>query len=593
MLAAAALAGLLILACGPTQKPSANEPPRPSHADAPHPPAARERQPGTSWPRFAREIFGFPLPVERIERHHPQFPDTDPGSIAVGTVTTGYLVRAAKLPLDGPHHRVLRVQRERGTNYGTDELVGVIQRAAASVAKKFPGSLLYVGNLARDGGGDIIWSFSHNNGRDADISFYLLGPDGKPYEPRELYLLDRDGHSISFEGKLRFDVPRNWELVKALVSDRAVRIQFIFVASYLKSMLLKYASKKREPRSVIALAERILKQPGGALPHNDHFHLRLYCSKRDRLEGCLELGPKHEDDEAWGELARRRAKRIRRFLTSKQVSRRRDAVEMLRLLDDRDSAGAIARLLRDPSPLVRISAIRTLGAFQSHELLPALIALLQKERDPLALESAMAALRRFRQKETVAFLRKCLLDVTRQLGGRPLAARCAEHLGALDELASVALPELIAALAASDAAVRDAARTALERITNHDGETIGPPKKTPTTDPAQKTATKGPAQKTATIIERWRGWLAKHRRQPRSRWVLDGFRRSRYELSKKLRRSIPDLIRAVGDKDHLSYNAQRLLMRITNHRPRSLEWSRFDAQYYWDRWYNKRRRRFQ
>ena len=136
------------------------------------------------------------------------------------------------------------------------------------------------------------------------------------------------------------------------------------------------------------------------------------------------------------------------------------------------------------------------------------------------------------------------------------------------------VPDLISALSSALSAVRDAAAASLARITNHDETTLSSSKSE------------------GTLVERWKRWLAAHRRWRRAKWVLDGFRRAHYELDKKLRRSIPELIRAVGDKAHLSYNAQRLLMRVTNHHPRSLEWSRFDAQYYWNHWYTKRRRRF-
>ena len=32
-------------------------------------------------------------------------------------------------------------------------------------------------------------------------------------------------------------------------------------------------------------------QPGGAPPHDDHFHVRVYCSRTDRFHGCEDGGP--------------------------------------------------------------------------------------------------------------------------------------------------------------------------------------------------------------------------------------------------------------------------------------------------------------
>ena len=47
----------------------------------------------------------------------------------------------------------------------------------------------------------------------------------------------------------------------------------------------------RENEELIEHAEAILKQPGDTLPHDDHLHLRIYCSPTDRSLGCKDGGP--------------------------------------------------------------------------------------------------------------------------------------------------------------------------------------------------------------------------------------------------------------------------------------------------------------
>ena len=37
---------------------------------------------------------------------------------------------------------------------------------------------------------------------------------------------------------------------------------------------------------------QVLRQPRGALPHNDHLHVRIMCSEEDILEGCSDVGDK-------------------------------------------------------------------------------------------------------------------------------------------------------------------------------------------------------------------------------------------------------------------------------------------------------------
>ena len=44
----------------------------------------------------------------------------------------------------------------------------------------------------------------------------------------------------------------------------------------------------------------ILRQPADAAPHDDHFHVRVFCEDPDRLEGCLDRAPFWEYHEpAW------------------------------------------------------------------------------------------------------------------------------------------------------------------------------------------------------------------------------------------------------------------------------------------------------
>ncbi len=44
--------------------------------------------------------------------------------------------------------------------------------------------------------------------------------------------------------------------------------------------------------------------------------------------------------------------------------------------------------------------------------------------------------------------------------------------------------------------------------------------------------------------------------------------------------------------DHLSYNAQRVLMRVAKREPATLSWSKADADFYWRRWFERRRKRY-
>ena len=89
----------------------------------------------------------------------------------------------------------------------------------------------------------------------------------------------------------RFDDRRNWMLAEKLLTDPAVRVQFIFVSNALRFRMLKWAERAKRPEAVVAHARMVMRQPGESIPHDDHFHVRVYCSRADRFHGCSDAGP--------------------------------------------------------------------------------------------------------------------------------------------------------------------------------------------------------------------------------------------------------------------------------------------------------------
>lgn len=177
--------------------------------------------------------------------------------------------------------------------YGTAELVHLIERAAAVVARRNDGSKLTVGELSRQRGGDIDGHGSHENGRDADLSFYMTDAEGRPYaEPYAFAEFGADGHGRGVNAGLRFDDERNWDLVSRLVADGEARVQYIFVGRHLRDRLLARARAVHAPASVIARAASVLVQPATGNPHRNHFHVRVYCDPSDR-PSCVDRAPYH------------------------------------------------------------------------------------------------------------------------------------------------------------------------------------------------------------------------------------------------------------------------------------------------------------
>lgn len=227
-------------------------------------------------------------------------PVNDGTSLAYGTTAGGMLLHGRKLPAAGDGWLIPPLWAKRGNNYGTDELVGLIVRASRRVQEDAPGPPVYVADLSPQLGGKSMWHRSHQTGRDADLIFFLVDANGKPQPmPWGMWLLDDDGNTrkkdkhgnLLEQPKLHLDVEREWILVRALLSDPAVDVQYLFISEGLKKLLLDHAEAIKEPTELIERARLVLHQPVGALPHDDHLHLRIYCPTSDRILGCKDVGP--------------------------------------------------------------------------------------------------------------------------------------------------------------------------------------------------------------------------------------------------------------------------------------------------------------
>jgi hypothetical protein len=56
-------------------------------------------------------------------------------------------------------------------------------------------------------------------------------------------------------------------------------------------LLLDHAKQAGEPAELVAKARKALRQPGDSARHDDHMHVRVYCSPEDRPYGCVDIGP--------------------------------------------------------------------------------------------------------------------------------------------------------------------------------------------------------------------------------------------------------------------------------------------------------------
>jgi penicillin-insensitive murein endopeptidase len=239
-----------------------------------------------------------PTPIARDPETPPDDPlaprfgaRTDDTTRSVGTAQNGQLLGGVRL-IDADSLRVLPWTRQRGFDRGTGDLVDLIERSAAGLASQFPGSVLHVGNLSRQGGGDIPPSVSHNSGRDVDVPFLCFERLGGSSEAGAFVEFDAAGIAVApaaAAGRFEFDTARNWALVRQWLSDPQVVVQWIFIAVPLRQLLLDHALRIGEPALLRQRAARVLVQPRDSSPHADHFHLRIACPRHHR-PACIDGG---------------------------------------------------------------------------------------------------------------------------------------------------------------------------------------------------------------------------------------------------------------------------------------------------------------
>ncbi len=209
---------------------------------------------------------------------------------SVGVPHHGVLTGAASLPNRGVGYERYRTD---GVRWGLPRLVATIEHAAREVQRARPGSpALVVGDLSQRTGGKIPRHSSHRTGRDVDLLFFATTARGVPMKSPGFVHYGSDGLGRAKRGErfLRFDVERNWQLVRALIESPHGPPQWIFCSPELEGLLVEHALARGEPPALVEQAVHVLKEPADSLPHDDHFHVRLGCSGDDTVTGC-EGGP--------------------------------------------------------------------------------------------------------------------------------------------------------------------------------------------------------------------------------------------------------------------------------------------------------------
>jgi penicillin-insensitive murein endopeptidase len=206
---------------------------------------------------------------------------------SIGSPNEGRLEGGVRLDLTRPYFRVVPTYESGDVRWGHPTMIALIDRAARAVAKRFPGSVLDVGDISKKGGGDVLRHHSHESGRDADLGFYAVDAKGKQLHGRGFIKFEGPNVSPTTPGA-RFDGARNWLFVEQLLTDPVARVSHIFIAEPLRQHLLAHARSHGVSRALLERAAIVMMQPTTSLPHDDHFHVRMSCPSSSH-GSCIEL----------------------------------------------------------------------------------------------------------------------------------------------------------------------------------------------------------------------------------------------------------------------------------------------------------------
>ncbi len=499
------------------------------------------------------------------------------GSLSMGTVGSGFMVSSTNLEFVGKDHEIIERHRRYGTAYATDEMVQLIKVASAHVNEHSPGAPLRVGNMSRSKGGDIRWSRSHNSGRDADLGFYVKRKaDGKSVRVPGIIHFDENGVPEGYPD-LIFDVERNWLLVRGMLQTD-INVQYLFISLPLKHMLLDHARATNEPAELVDRASKVLHQPTDALPHDDHFHLRIGCSKDDRLRGCVDTGPR------WDWCDWHDAELLAQAIElSRGLEHEKDVDTKLAILDYMDTTRnpfaseiALTKGVYDPAPEIRERSWQ-LARYTYPWTATTLVAaakLIDKPSTSLD-EKIMAysILRRSADPVAHEYVLGKLRSSQTEPNERRFAARALRHTTNADYVKI-----LFDELEQQPAPVRLEIADVLRRLTNH----------ATTTD----WASAGPAERTKALAE-WRTWYAENAHLDRDNWIFAGMLQAGADVRSMDANAVDAMLPLLKTGEaHVVYNANRLMRKVTG-RWAPLEQSDGRKLHdYWSKWWKKNRDRF-
>ena len=189
------------------------------------------------------------------------------GSLSIGTPASAVIFNSIALPAD-PLWEIL----PQAECWATSETIQAIQTVVGKVHEVFPETPpIMIGDISASEGGRLKRHASHQAGRDVDFGFYFKAGKCPWFVP---------GTSATL------DLPRNWALVRAIVT--CTDVETIFLDSGIQKLLYGYARSIGEDKDWL---DRVFRFPKGspsaiicyARGHRSHYHVRFYSPVAQEL----------------------------------------------------------------------------------------------------------------------------------------------------------------------------------------------------------------------------------------------------------------------------------------------------------------------
>ena len=503
----------------------------------------------------------------------------DAPSLSLGDSVRGELIGAAELPRRAPGLLRLSLVAGRDSGWGTRALVDMLVRAA-HVLQTLPDHAnlpLRVGNLSLKRGGQMRWSHSHRSGRDADLMLYVVDEaDGQPLAPDAFVKLDAQGRGRMGKGrreqKIRFDAARMWNAVAALLQDGHVQVQHLYLAEPLRRLLLAHARTAGAPEWLVQRARLVVSEPAHAGRHDDHMHLRLYCSRDDRLAGCSDDGPRWPWVQGFDHEVRRQVDTHLAELGELAVDRRSKAVRALTWLQHADRRATEALVWAAVHDVAEVRAL----ALQS----------LLRAGEPAAFEGLVQAARDVAHTQAVEPLLHAALSLATVDAAPELLAWLAPDCGDLGErldpearsrlrsaVAQVVRPWLLEASALPLLGMLDAAEVTTRRSALRSLEFLA----------------NRPLRDEDAALH----WYAQSGEHGRLRWMIAGFSARGLPVQAPPEVLAPRLIALLNGKDQAAAaNAEAWLQRLLVEGPVERVPTTSLLHRSWARWWDLHRQRY-